>query len=197
MHRIVTLSLALGMIAGGQIALAADEYAIDPAHSSVTFAVKHMVITDVKGSFNELEGVIHYDENDISKSSVRVTINAASIDTNNEDRDKHVRSEDFLSVDEYPDITFESKNISKTDDGLLAEGTLTIRGVSREVEIPFELAGPVKDPWGNTRVGITGTLRINRHHYGVEWNKTLEAGGLVVDDDVDIEIQVEAKKVSA
>lgn len=174
---------------------AASVYQIDPVHSSVTFSVRHMVISNVKGQFTKFSGVINLDEEDITRSSVEVTIDAASIDTGNEDRDKHLRSADFLDVEKYPAITFKSKKIVKTGENTFdVIGDLTIRGITREVRLPVQFFGKVVDPWGNERIGAHAELTINRHDFGVSWSKTLEGGGLVVGNDVHIEINVEAVK---
>jgi polyisoprenoid-binding protein YceI len=174
--------------------LAADTYTIDRAHSSVLFVVNHMVISKVKGEFNEFSGTIKHDEGDIANSSVDVTIKTASIDTKSERRDGHLRSPDFFDVEQHPEITFKSKKIEKTDAGLVAVGDLTMRGVTKEVRIPFEITGTITDPRGNRRMGISAKLTLNRQDYGVSWNQTLDAGGLVVSDDVGIEIELEAIK---
>jgi polyisoprenoid-binding protein YceI len=171
---------------------AADKYAIDASHTSTDFSVKHMVITNVKGGFADISGVIMYDENDVAKSSVDVTIKTASINTNNEKRDDHLRSADFFDAEKHPDITFKSKSVSKTDEGMIMVGTLTIKGTSKEVSIPFEITGKVDDPWGSTRIGAEGNLTIDRRDYGLTWNKALETGGLVVGNDIKIELNVEA-----
>jgi polyisoprenoid-binding protein YceI len=175
-------------------ALAADTYTIDKAHSSVLFVVKHMVISKVKGEFNEYTGVIQYDEADVAKSSVEVTIKTASIGTRDEKRDGHLRSPDFFDAEKYPEITFKSKRIEKSEDGFVAVGDLTMRGVTKEIKIPFEITGFVTDPWGNTRMGVSAELKIDRQDYGISWSQKLDAGGLVVSDTVEIELEIEAVK---
>lgn len=179
------------------LVFAGEKYQIDPVHSSVGFSVKHMVITNVKGEFNSFSGTVMFDENDISNSSVNVTIDAASIDTDNEKRDGHLKSADFLAVEEYPNITFASRNIKKTDDGYVAVGDLTIRGVTKEVNIPFTVAGPIMDSNGNKRIGANGELTINRQDFGVSWSRTLDSGGLVVGNDVNINLDIQAVKAAA
>ncbi len=170
---------------------ASDKYAADTPHTNIGFSVKHMVITNVKGKFKDFEVIFNYDENDISKSSVTATIKAASIDTDNEKRDNHLRSGDFLMVEKYPEITFVSKDIRKKGDDYVANGTLTIRGVTKEIQLPFEILGKIKDPYGNTRLGLEASTTINRHDFGVSWNKTLDTGGLVVGDEVGLNFDVE------
>ncbi len=166
---------------------------IDPDHSNAQFKVQHMVITNVRGNFPDVQGSVTIDDRDISKSTVDVTIAAASLDTNHEKRDNHLKSADFFDVEKYPALTFKSKKVEQNGDGgLKVLGDLTIRGVSKEVELL--VSGPtqsITDPWGNTRKGAQATTRINRKDFGLTWNKTLETGGLVVGDEVEISIEVE------
>jgi polyisoprenoid-binding protein YceI len=178
-------------ISAGQAA-AADEYHLDASHTSVEFAVKHMVITNVKGSFPDVSGVIMYDAKDITKSSVDVTIKAASVNTNNEKRDDHLRSPDFFDVGKYPDITFKSERIEKTDGGFVMTGILTIRDVSKEVSMKVDMTDTIEDPYGNVRFGAETELKINRQDFGITWNNVLDNGGLVVGNDVKIGINLEA-----
>ena len=173
---------------------AADTFNIDKTHSSILFAVKHMVISKVKGAFDEYSGTIQYDEADITESSVEVTIKTASIDTRDEKRDGHLKNSDFFDAEKYPEITFKSKRIEKSKDGFVAVGDFTMRGVTKEITIPFEITGVITDPWGNTRMGVSAELKLNRQDYGVSWSQKMDAGGLVVGDDVEIEIEVEAVK---
>lgn len=193
-------ALALVAVAflGGPLsgtAAAADEYRIDPVHSSIAFSVKHMVISRVKGHFNEFEGVIHYDEKHPENSSVSVTIKAASIDTNNKKRDADVAGEQFLEAEKYPEITFKSSAIERKGDGFVAVGTLTIHGVSKKIRLPFSLGGVITDPWGNTRMGLESSIEINRQDFGLSFNRKLESGGLLVGDTVKIDLAIEAVKV--
>jgi polyisoprenoid-binding protein YceI len=176
------------------IAFSADTYQFDTAHTNIGFVVKHMVITNVKGNFTEYSGTIVLDENDLSKSSIDVIINTASINTNNQRRDDHLRSGDFFLADEYPNISFKSKNISTSGDGYLARGILTMRGISKEIELPFKIIGKITDTRGNIRMGIESELTINRQDYGISWSKTLDTGGLVVSDEVKIELDLELIK---
>ncbi len=175
----------------------ADEFVIDPVHSSIEFSVRHMMVTNVRGRFREFSGTIFYDEKDVTKSSVRVAIKTASIDTGNTDRDNHLRSPDFFDAAKYPEITFVSTRIEKRGDEYVCIGTLTIRGVSREVAIPFRILGVVRDQRGNTRLGVEAGLTINRLDYGVSWSRALEGGGLVVGNDVKVELNVQAIKRAA
>lgn len=186
--------LLLGLLVLCGSALAADEYKIDPVHSTVAFSVKHMVINTVHGRFNDYSGQIAYDDKDLSKSSVNVTIKTTSINTDNSQRDGHLRSADFLDADKYPEITFQSKSVAKTADGFVAHGVLTIRGVAKDVDLPFKLNGPIV-VGGSNLLGAEASLTINRQDYGVSWSKSLDSGGLVVANEVKIDINVEARQM--
>jgi polyisoprenoid-binding protein YceI len=171
----------------------AATWEIDPAHASVEFRVRHLMVTWVKGTFPDVTGTVAIDETDLTKSQVNVTIGTASIDTNNAKRDEHLRSGDFFDTASYPTMTFVSKKIV-AEGGLLRQviGDLTIRGTTREVTLSVgELTPAVKDPWGNTRRGTTATAEINRKDFGLTWNKAMETGGVVVGDEVKITIDVE------
>jgi len=185
---------AVVMVAVAVSASAADKYTLDASHSSVEFSVKHMVISNVKGTFDEFDAVIMFDPENIDNSSVEVSIKVASVNTKDQKRDDHLRSEDFFNAAEHPDITFKSNKIKKKGDGYVAAGTLTISGVSKEIELPFVLNGPITNPWGQVVVGIEIEHKLNRQDYNIKWNKTMDNGGLVVGDDVKIEINLEAKK---
>jgi polyisoprenoid-binding protein YceI len=171
----------------------AATWEIDPAHASVEFRVRHLMVAWVKGAFPDVAGTVEIDETDLTKSKVNVTIGAASIDTNNAKRDEHLRSADFLDSASYPAITFVSKKIV-VEGGQLRQvtGDLTIRGTTREVTLSVdELTPAIQDPWGNTRRGATASAEINRKDFGLTWNKTLETGGLVVGDEVRIALGIE------
>lgn len=174
--------------------LAGDNYVIDPVHSKVGFSVRHLVISKVEGRFTDFSGTIDYNEKDITNSSVNVTIKIASISTDNEKRDGHLKSPDFFDAEKYPEITFVSKKIVKRGDGYVAVGDLTMRGVTNEIEVPFVIHGTVQGPWGNTRLGVEANLSLNRMDYGVKWNNKLEGGGLVVGEEVKINLLIEAVK---
>lgn len=185
-----TMVFALGIFTA--TGFAQEKYEIDPVHSNIGFTVRHMVIAKVSGGFKEFSGTILYDEKDIAKSSVNVTIKTASINTQNERRDNHLRSEDFFNAAKDSVITFVSKKIEKRGDGFLAIGDLTIRGVTKQVELPFKILGKIEDARGN-RLGIEAELTIDRFDYGVKWDKTVESGGgLVVSKEVAINLTVEA-----
>lgn len=192
-RNIRALTFIAGVLFAG-IAFGADKYAIDIDHTSIGFSIKHLMISTVKGKFNEVSGTILYDEKDITKSSVSISIKTESIDTDNKKRDDHLRSADFFDAAKYPEITFKSNKIQKKGKGWVAVGTFTMHGVSKEVSIPFKITGKAKDPWGMMRLGVDAGLTINRQDYGVAYNKVLEGGGVMVGNDVKIELNVEAIK---
>jgi polyisoprenoid-binding protein YceI len=174
------------------------DYAFDAAHSKFGFVARHAMVTKVRGHFNEFEGSAHLDFTDASKSTVSLTIKAASIDTGHPDRDAHLRSNDFFAMDEFPEITFKSTSIAEAgaDDVYSVTGDLTIRGATKSITFEAERTGPVVDPWGNTRVGFEGSAVVNRKDWGVNWNMALEAGGVVVSEKVTLEFDVSLTKSS-
>lgn len=165
-------------------------YSLDDPHSSASFTVSHLVISKTTGKFKEMDGTFKVNEDNITDSSVEVTIKTASINTDDEKRDNHLKSADFFDVEKYPEITFKSKKIEKTEDGYVMTGDLTIKDVTKEVSVPFEFNGFV-DFMGTRRFGADAELTINRQDFNVEWNKTLDNGGLVVGNDVKINLHVE------
>lgn len=169
---------------------------IDPDHTSVGFKVRHLMVSNVKGTFGKVSGVVALDEKDITKSSVNVTIDAASIETGVVKRNEHLKSPEFLDVAKFPTITFASKKVAKKSGGKLSvRGDLTIHGVTRPVVLDVEgISTESKDPWGFFRRGTTATTKINRKDFGLTWNKALETGGVVVGDDVFITLEVEMIK---
>jgi polyisoprenoid-binding protein YceI len=169
---------------------------IDPAHSMAEFKVKHMMIANVKGQFSKVSGALFLDESDLANSRVEASIEAASIHTRDEQRDTHLKSADFFDVEKFPTLHFKSKSIGIVRDGELAvEGDLTIHGATHKVRFSIEgPTPPTKDPWGNTRVAISATTRINRKDFGLTWNAALETGGILVGDDVTITLDVEFVK---
>ena len=171
---------------------AAEKFEIDKTHSVISFTVRHMSIAKVTGQFREFSGTIHYDEQDITKSSVNVTIKTASIDTGNDNRDNHLRTGDFFNAPTDSLITFASKKIEKQGDGYVAVGDFTLRGVTKEVNLPFTILGKVKDQRGNTRIGIEATLTLNRFDYGVKWDRKFDESNLIVGENVEIYLAVEA-----
>jgi polyisoprenoid-binding protein YceI len=172
-------------------------YVLDTTHTRIGFVARHAMVTKVRGQFNEFEGSGVVDADDFTKSSVTVTIQAASIDTRNEQRDGHLRSNDFLAMDEYPQITFVSSGVQQTGPtSVELTGDLTIKGVTNPVTIPFEYEGAATDPFGNVRVGFEGSVVINRKDYGVSWNVALETGGVLVSDKITLEFEVSAIKTA-
>jgi polyisoprenoid-binding protein YceI len=174
----------------------AATWQIDPDHSSFQFKVRHLMVSNVKGDFTKVKGAVTMDDNDVSNLNVELTIDAASVNTGHAKRDEHLRAADFFDVAKYPTITFVSKKVMKDGpDRLKVTGDLTMHGVTRELTVNVE--GPsqqVKDPWGNLRRGATGAAKINRKDFGLTWNRTLETGGVVVGEDVDIFVEIELIK---
>ncbi len=170
---------------------------LDPAHSTIGFGVRHMVMSTVRGHFNDYSVAAEVDENDIARSSATVTIQAASIDTGDADRDAHLRSADFFDVEKHPEITFQSKRFEpKGGSDYRIVGDLTICGITKEVALDAEVTAPLKDPWGNMKAGLSAEGKINRKDFGLGWNAVLEAGGLVVGDSVKLSIELELAKAA-
>jgi polyisoprenoid-binding protein YceI len=175
-------------------ALAADTFVVDRSHSQASFQVRHLFST-VRGRFTTFEGVIAMDAAKPEASSVMFTIDAASIDTDNSDRDKHLRSGDFFDVESHPAITFKSEKVKATGkDSYAVTGTLTMRGVARTITLPVSYLGAGTDPWGNSRAGFSTAITLNRKDYGINWNKALDNGGLLLGDDVAVTVELEAVK---
>ncbi|HEY9555388.1 MAG TPA: YceI family protein [Acidimicrobiales bacterium] len=171
------------------------DYTIDASHSTLGFTARHAMVTKVRGAFNEFEGTVHADAADPSKSSAKITIQAASIDTRNADRDAHLKSNDFFAMDEFPTLTFESTQAEKVNDETYrVTGDLTVRGVTKPVSIDFEFTGAVEDPWGNTRIGFEGSTSLNRKDFGLTWNSPLAAGGVLVSEKVNLEFDLSLVK---
>jgi len=195
----ITLSATLAAALALPAAAATTTWQIDPAHTAASFAVKHLMISTVRGEFKGITGTVVWDDQDITKSTVDVTIDAKTVDTNEPNRDKDLKSDKFFDVEKYPTITFKSKKVEQVSVGKLkVTGDLTIHGITKETILDVE--GPsasVKDPWGNTRVAISATTKVNRQDYGVKWNASIDGGGVVVGDDVNITIDLEMiKKVA-
>jgi polyisoprenoid-binding protein YceI len=166
---------------------------LDTTHSGINFSVRHMVFAKVRGRFGAWSGSVRLDPNDLTGARVEVEIDAASIDTGVADRDDHLRSADFLDVDSYPKLGFKSTKVETAGgDRYRVHGELTIRDVTREVVLDVEHGGQAVDPWGNTRAAFAATTSINRADFGLTWNQVLEAGGVLVGDRIDIEIEVQA-----
>ncbi|HOI14954.1 MAG TPA: YceI family protein [Geobacteraceae bacterium] len=192
MKRIIHAVAVLALLALPALA-AAETWSIDADHSSVGFTVRHMMVSNVKGSFGTFSGTVEVDEKDIAGSKVSVTIDAASINTGVAKRDEHLRSADFFDTARYPTVTYVSKKVEKSGkDRLKVYGNLTLRGVTRPVVLDVE--GPTaayRDPWGKTRRGASATATINRRDFGLTWNKVIEAGGVLVGDEVKIILEME------
>lgn len=182
----------------GVLALACPAFAstweIDPAHTSVQFSVRHLMISNVRGELRKVAGTVRADDQDPTRSVIEATIDAASVDTREAKRDEHLRSADFLDVEHYPTITFRSKKIEKTGDRRFkVVGDLTLHGVTREVTLRVEgPTPPMTDPRGSVRAGAEATTRIDRRDFGITWSKSLDGGGVVVGNDLDITVDVEA-----
>lgn len=174
----------------------ASTWTIDPDHSNIGFKVKHLMVSNVKGSFDKHTGTVEINDQDITKSKVEVSIDTNSINTNVQKRDEHLRSADFFDVAKYPKMTFVSKKVAKAGNNKLkVTGDLTLRGITKQVVLDVE--GPtkeVKDPWGVIRKGATATTKINRKDFGLVWNAALETGGVVVGDEVTITLEIEMIK---
>ena len=170
---------------------------IDPGHSRLGFSARHAMVTTVRGSFNELEGEFEADLEDLSNSRATVTIQSASVDTRNDQRDEHLRSADFFDVERFPTITFVSTNIEEIRERAYnVTGELTIRDVTQQITVPLELAGVMVDSFGETRAGFEGSRRVRRRDYGLEWNLPMDKGGVLVSEKIDLEFEISAVKQS-
>ena len=173
-------------------------YTIDPAHSQIGFVARHAMVTKVRGSFNEFHGSGYFDAANPANSKLQLSIKAASIDTRNPDRDAHLRSNDFFDMDTYPEITFSSTSVEQTGDvRFRVTGDLTIKGVTRPVAVDFEYTGSAVDPYGNQLIGFDGTTTVNRKDWGFNWNAALEAGGVLVSENVTLKLEVSAVRSAA
>ncbi len=183
-------ALALALLAGGAHA---SSWSLDADHTTIGFSVKHMMVTDVKGAFDKFTGTVELDDKDPTKSKVDVEIELASVNTRNAKRDEHLRSPDFFDVAKTPKMTFKSTKVEVAKDGALTiTGDLSLHGVTKPVTLKAApLSAELKDPWGGTHRGTTATGKINRKDFKLEWNKTLEKGGVLVGEDVLIELQIE------
>jgi polyisoprenoid-binding protein YceI len=175
--------------------LAADVWTIDPTHSSANFSIKHMVISNVRGSFGKLKGSAKYDGNSLKGADVQAIIDVSSINTNDEKRDGHLKSPDFFDVAKFPTIAFKSNKVVPSKNGFDIDGTLTMHGVTKPIVLHAEpLSKEVKDPYGNTRVGTSATATINRKDFGISFNANMDNGGAVVGDEVNITLAIELTK---
>ena len=188
----VLLALAAVLFSAGAV-FSADKYVIDVAHSDIGFSVKHLGLSNVKGKFKVFSGFIMVDEKNLADCSVEVEIRADSVDTANEKRDAHLKTADFFDTEKFPTLTFKSKKVKKTKAGYTATGSFTMHGVTKEINIPFTFQ-KATDPWKKMRIGVEAGLTINRQDYGVNWSNLMDNGGLVVSDQVRIELAIEAVK---
>lgn len=187
------LALIAVMVTGMAVSVQAENYVFDRAHSYIGFAVTHLGLSRVKGNFSDFNGTINYDPANPANSTVEVTIQAASIDTKAEGRDKHLKSPDFFAVDSFPTLTFKSTSITPKNEKLFeVTGDLTMRGVTKSVTLTVEMVGAMEDPMMGKRLGFTASGKINRQDFGVAWSKTLDAGGLVVSNEVDLVLDIQA-----
>jgi polyisoprenoid-binding protein YceI len=186
----------IAVVLSGSAMAGTTAWKIDPAHTAAQFAVKHFMISTVRGAFKGVNGTITWDDQDVTKSTVNVTIDATTVDTGEPARDKDLKSEKFLDIAKYPTITFTSSKIEQAGAGKLkVTGDLAIRGVTKQVVLDVD--GPsasIKDPYGNTRSALSATTKINRQDFGVKWNASMDGGGAVVSDDVNITIDLEMTK---
>ena len=174
------------------------QWDFDLSHSSVNFHVRHLMVSKVHGRFTKWNGTLELDDDDLTKSRLEVTIDAASVDTKEPKRDDHLRSADFFEVEKYPTLSFVSKEIKRAgDDRYVVAGDLTIRGITKAVTLEVEGGDRVKDPWGSTRTGFSAKTSVNRKDFGLTWNVALEAGGFVVSDKIEITLEIEAIQKAA
>ncbi|UCD93720.1 MAG: polyisoprenoid-binding protein [Candidatus Zixiibacteriota bacterium] len=192
--KISLLVIAAALLITGS-SYGADKYTLDAAHSYLGFSVRHLVIANVKGHFSDFSMDLTFDENDMTKSSVQVAIKVAGIDTDNQKRDDHLRSADFFDVEKYPEMTFTSTKIEKTEDGYVMHGNLTMHGTTKEIAVSIDFLGKTVGPGGKERIGFEGYAKVDRRDFGMTWSKTIETGGLVVGHEVKIELQIEAVKM--
>ncbi len=194
-NRMQVPAAAAGLFLLAGSVLGQSTYGIDTAHSSAQFSVRHMMVSTVRGQFGKVAGTVVYDPANPSATQVDATMDAASINTNNEKRDAHLRSPDFFDAAKYPALAFKSKRAWKADGALHLEGALTMHGVTRDVVLRIDGPTPeTRDPWGNVRIGATATTKLNRKDWGLTWNKALESGGVLVGEEISITIDVEAVK---
>jgi polyisoprenoid-binding protein YceI len=181
------------LVVSAQAPVSAETFKIDTSHSEVMFKVRHLGISNVKGNFGTFEGTFTYDPGTVADSVVSATIDVASIDTSNEDRDAHLRTADFFDVEKYPKMTFQSTKVvpGDTTEKFTVIGDLTLHGVTKEVTLDVEVGGVVSDPWGNKRAGFTATTTIDRQEFGLSFSKTLETGQLLIGNDVTITLEIE------
>lgn len=167
---------------------------IDPTHTTIGFSVRHAMIAKVRGRFTDFGGTFTLDGTNPANSSAELTVQMASVDTQNDDRDNHLRSAEFFDVETFPTMTFVSTGVAATGSDFVVTGDLTVHGVTKSIPVEFELVGISQDPWGNTRIGFEGEAEINRRDFGLEWNVALDTGGVLVSENIKITLDVEAVK---
>jgi polyisoprenoid-binding protein YceI len=191
-----TLTSIAAALLLGSLAHAADNYKVDPLHTSISFSVRHLGINNVKGKFKEFEGALVLESETLKEASG--TIQVQSVDTGVEKRDNHLRTADFFDAAKYPTITFKTKRVEKGGSGqLILIADFTMRGVTKELRLPAKMSKPTKDPWGGVRVGLEAKTKLNRKDYGINYNELLETGAMAVGEEVELEINTEAVKVTA
>ena len=178
--------------------LTKEKWIIDPSHSEIEFKIKHLMVTNVKGSFKEFEASIYTTGDDFISAEIDCWINAASVDTGSAERDKHIKGADFFDVENHKEITFRADTVENVDNDGSYElwGNLSIKGITKKIKLDVEFGGVMKDPWGNEKAGFSINGKINRKDFGLIWNATLEAGGVLVSDDVRISCEVQLVKQS-
>ncbi len=190
MKRVLLLLLLVAFVPG--LAFAASQYAVDTSHSSVGFSVRHLGLSKVKGSFQDFNGSVVWDDQDLSKSSIKGVVKIASVDTQNEKRDTHLKASDFFDAAKYPEMKFESKKILKDKDGKYTiVGDLTIKNVTKEISAPLNLTEVLTDPWGKVRRGFETAFKINRNDFGISFNNKLQNGSFVLSEDIEISLDVQ------
>ena len=195
MNRFFRSAILSALVLVVAVPAVAGTWAIDPAHSVLNFKVRHL-FSKTGGSFGEWQGTLEFDGADPASLAASVTVMTNSIDTENEDRDNHLRSPDFFNVEEFPTMTFVSKSSEQRDGEWVLVGDFTMLGVTKEVEIPFEFMGAGANPWGQTVAGFSGSVTINRKDFGMSWNKALDAGGAILGEEVTIDLEIEAVEQS-
>ena len=176
------------------LSAASGTWVIDPTHTNLGFSARHAMVAKVRGNFGEFSGSFTIDGDNLAASTAEVTIQVASIDTKTADRDTHLKSPDFLDVENFPTITFVSTAVTPKGDDVVITGDLTIHGVTKSVEIEYEFVGISQDPWGQTKIGFEGSTKISRKDFGLTWNAALETGGVLVGDEIKLNLDVEATK---
>ena len=175
--------------------MAKSTWAIDPTHSEIGFKVKHMMFTNVSGKFNTSEATIVNEDDQFETSKINFSADVNTVDTNNGDRDNHLRSADFFDVEKFPKLSFVGTSVKKLNEGLFQiDGDLTIKDVTKSVSLETEYSGIMKDPWGNTKAGLSITGKINRKDFGLTWNSTLETGGVLVGEEIKLNVEIQLIK---